>query len=287
MAGEIQNIPYAHSKGQGIPIEVVRLSELRTRRMSIDITAPTRHDFYVLKFVTGGAGAHWVDFTRHTLRKGDVLQIRPDQVHAFDAASRHEALLLVFRPEMVPETQVVPLAVHLSRPVHLEPRAFAFLVQVLELMLQMEQVPERLRLASMASGLLQAVIAGLDDLYSRQGDLPPTPAHRRALELVHRFERVLHQGGGRRSLADYAAELHATTRTLSRACHQVRGVSPKKLIDQCLALEAKRKLILGDHAVEEIAFDLGFSEATNFVKFFKRVAGQTPEAFREAQRRRS
>lgn len=285
MGTDIQNVPYAHSKGQGIPIEVVRLTELRTREMGIDITAPTRHDFYVLMFVTGGAGAHWVDFTRHALRKGDVLQVRPDQVHAFDARSSHEALLLVFRPEMVPETQVARLAVHLSRPVRLEPPAFAFLVQVLELMLRMEQVPERLRLPSMASGLLQVVLAGLDDLYSRQGGVPSAPAHPGVLELVHRFEQLLHQRGGRLLLADYAEQLHTTPRTLSRACHQVRGISPKKLIDQCLALEAKRKLILGDHAVEEIAFDLGFSEATNFVKFFKRIAGQTPEAFRDGQRR--
>ncbi len=284
MRAEIQKVPYSHSKGQEFPIEVVLLSELRARRMDIDITAPTRHNFYVLVFVTRGEGAHWVDFTRHALRAGDVLQVRPDQVHAFDGASRHEALLLVFRPEMIPEPQVMRLAVHLSQPVHLEPRAFAFLVEVLELILRMEQLPERLRLASMASGLLQAVIAGLDDLYSLPGDSPPTPARQRALELMHRFEQILHQRGGRRSLAEYAGQLHATTRTVARACHLVRGVSPKKLIDRCLVLEAKRKLILGDHAVEEIAFDLGFSEATNFVKFFKRVAGQTPEAFRAGQR---
>ena len=34
----------------------------------------------------------------------------------------------------------------------------------------------------------------------------------------------------------------------------------------------------------EQAVDLGFSEATNFVKFFKRIAGTTPEAFRREQR---
>lgn len=71
-----------------------------------------------------------------------------------------------------------------------------------------------------------------------------------------------------------------TTKTLSRACHQVRGLSPKKLIDGNLALEAKRNLVMGDHTVEEIALGLGFSEATNFVKFFKRITGRTPEVFR-------
>jgi len=277
MGDDVQIVPYSHSKGQDAPIEVVRLAELRKRIMTIDISAPTRHDFYVLIFVTDGSGAHWVDFTRHPLRKGDVLQIRPKQVHAFDADSAHDALLLVFRPEAVPESQVLRLAVQMSRPVHLEKRDFALLVEVLECLLS-----ERLRLASMASGLLQAVIAGLDEVYSRQNNHQHTPARQHALELIHRFEQLQHRSRGRRLLADYAKELHVTTKTLSRACQQIRGLSPKKLIDQNLALEAKRKLILGDGTVEETALDLGFSEATNFVKFFKRIVGQTPEAFRRA-----
>lgn len=281
----IQNLSYSPSKDSGIPIEIVRLSELRTREIDVDICAPTRHDFYLLMFVTDGAGAHWVDFARHKLRQGDVLHVRPDQVHAFDAKSRHEALLLVFRPESVSDSQVVQLAAQLDRPVHLGPRDFGLLVQVLELLEQIGRASERRRPTSMASGLLQAVIAGLDDHHSREGEPPPTPAHQRALELVHHFERLVHERGGRRSLSEYAGSLHVTTRTLGRACHQVRGLSPKRLIDQNLALEAKRKLILADHTVEETAFELGFSEATNFVKFFKRVAGQTPEGFRASQHR--
>ncbi|MGE9271366.1 MAG: helix-turn-helix domain-containing protein, partial [Verrucomicrobiales bacterium] len=59
--------------------------------------------------------------------------------------------------------------------------------------------------------------------------------------------------------------------------------SPKVMVDEAVALEAKRRLILSTETVESIAFGLGFSEATNFVKFFKRVVGETPEAFRLAQ----
>lgn len=35
-------------------------------------------------------------------------------------------------------------------------------------------------------------------------------------------------------------------------------------------------------AVAEIAHQLGFSESTNFVKFFRRQLGVTPTAFRQA-----
>jgi len=281
---DIQKVHYSHSKGRGVPAEVIRLSELRERKLTIDISAPTRQDFYMLKFVTAGEGGHWVDFIRHPLSEGDVLQVRPDQIHAFDGDSNHEALILVFRPEIVLADSIGRLAVHLSAPFHLGRQDFELLIQLIELMLKMDEVPEPLRLTSMAPGLLQAVISGLDDLYLRDNDELQAPAHHRASELVFRFEQLLHQRNERYRLSLLSDALHVTEKTLARACQKIRGLSPKKLIDQHFTLEAKRRLILSDDTVEGIAFDLGFTEATNFVKFFKRIAGQTPEAFRKEQR---
>jgi len=281
----IQDLGFAHSKGRGTPIEVIRLSELRRREMDdVDIAAPTRHSFYLLKFVTGGAGAHWIDFTKHSVSKGDVLQIRPGQVHALDADSDHEALLLVFRPETVSPDEIRRLAVHLDAPFPLEHRDHSAMVKLLEFIQQLDDVPEELRLTSMAPGLLQAILSGLNDLYLRRNEETRAPAHNRASDLVFRLESLLIDQPKRRPLSDCAGKLHVTPRTLARACHTIRGISPKQLIDQHLTLEAKRKLVLGDDTVEEIAFDLGFSEATNFVKFFKRIAGTTPEVFRQEQR---
>tara|TARA_R110002096_G_scaffold16106_2_gene54959 strand:+ start:4267 stop:5028 length:762 start_codon:yes stop_codon:yes gene_type:complete len=249
--------------------------------MEIDIAAPTRHRFYLLKFVTRGAGSHWVDFEKYSVSQGDVLQVRPGQVHAFDAESDHEALLLVFRPETVSPEQIRRLAVYLDAPFSLEPRDHTSMVQLLEFIQQMEEVPEELRLTSMAPGLLQAILSGLTDLYLRRNEETRGPAHNRASELVFGLENVLMDEPIRQSLSAYASQLHVTPRTLARACRTIRGISPKRLVDLHCVLEAKRKLVLGDETVEEIAFDLGFSEATNFVKFFKRIAGTTPEAFRQ------
>lgn len=251
----------------------------------VDIAAPTRHSFYFLKFVTDGAGTHWVDFTKYSVSKGDILLVRPGQVHAFDANSDHEALLLVFRPETVSPEHIRHLAVHLTEPFSIEHRDHEAIVQLLGFIQQMEEVPEELRLTSMAPGLLHAVLSGVNDLYLRRHEETRTPAHNRASDLVFRLECLLMNEPTRQPLSDYAKQLHVTPRTLSRACHAIREINPKQLIDRHFVLEAKRKLVLGDETVEEIAFDLGFSEATNFVKFFKRLTGTTPEAFRREQER--
>lgn len=101
-----KTVSICHSKEKGTPSEVIQDSELRRQKLNVAIPEPTRHRFHFLKFVTEGSGAHWVDFTRRSLSRGDFLEVRPGQVHALDAESDHAALLLVFRPETVAPKQI-------------------------------------------------------------------------------------------------------------------------------------------------------------------------------------
>lgn len=87
-----------------------------------------------------------------------------------------------------------------------------------------------------------------------------------------------------RSVADYAARLGYSPRTLTRACQAATGRSAKQLADARVALQAQRLLAHTTLPVAAIARTLGFSEATNFGKFFIREAGCAPGDFRRAQR---
>ena len=69
-------------------------------------------------------------------------------------------------------------------------------------------------------------------------------------------------------------------KTLSRVCLAATGHPVKQVIDARVVLEAKRLLAHTDEPVARISRQLGFSEVTNFGKFFARRAGATPAAFR-------
>ncbi|HWQ10373.1 MAG TPA: helix-turn-helix transcriptional regulator, partial [Holophaga sp.] len=84
-----------------------------------------------------------------------------------------------------------------------------------------------------------------------------------------------------RTVADYARRLGYAGRTLSRATMAAGGTSPKAVIAARVLLEAKRLLVHTDLPIGRLAVHLGFSEATNFTKFFRKHAGLSPEAFRE------
>jgi AraC-like DNA-binding protein len=106
-----------------------------------------------------------------------------------------------------------------------------------------------------------------------------------AFRIFTRFESLLEQSYAEtRSVAALARELGCSEKTLSRACNAVAGASPKELILRRVVLDAKRVLVFSNSTVKEISIRLGFSEPTNFVKFFRRQTGMLPLAFRDRAR---
>ncbi|MNE89947.1 Transcriptional activator NphR [compost metagenome] len=60
------------------------------------------------------------------------------------------------------------------------------------------------------------------------------------------------------------------------------GQSALQIIHQRLLLEAKRNLIYTNMTVSQVSDSLGFSDPTYFSRFFRRLGGQSPKAFRTA-----
>ena len=78
----------------------------------------------------------------------------------------------------------------------------------------------------------------------------------------------------------YAREVNLSNKRMNELTKKAVGHTVKQLIDQRLLLEAKRMISHGASSFKEIAFDLGFSEASYFTRFFKEQSGYTPEQFR-------
>lgn len=81
---------------------------------------------------------------------------------------------------------------------------------------------------------------------------------------------------------DYADLLFKSPKTLSNLFKQYNDQSPLHVINERIALEAKRQLAHTDKTVEELAFELGYSDAAHFSKFFKKQIGVSPNAFKKS-----
>ena len=283
-AEHIPRIPFRHSVGRTSPVEIVRLSHLRELELSHSIYDPMRLEFHEVHFVTTGTGAHWIDFERVPLEAGDVLHLRPEQVHAFDADCDHEAFLLLFEPRALKEAHLhQPARWQVNSVLHPPSSDFGVLTGLLRVQEALDKQSTHMLPASVGLHLLAAVFAGLADVVSaQQGRVDPTS--QRYEKLALEFEALLEsQHTSSKSVAWYSSELNTTTRTLARACRHARDASPKEMIDLRVVLEAKRQLATTSKTVEAIGFSLGFTESTNFVKFFRRIVGSPPDAFRRAR----
>jgi AraC-like DNA-binding protein len=80
---------------------------------------------------------------------------------------------------------------------------------------------------------------------------------------------------------DYADLLYITPNHLNALCKDQLGISAGQLIRNRILLEAKRLLVNAEFTVQQIAVDLGFKDASYFVRFFKKYEQETPEKFRK------
>lgn len=275
----VHDLSFRHEGGAKGRVELVRLRELRSRSLDHSIHQLTRPAFHVLMLCIEGEGAHRVDFQRVALVAGDVLHVRPGQIHAFEAGLTNEALLLLFRPQVLPPGAVPPEVDPLrARPWHPRAEDFDRLCRMCEAIGALEG-PTDLDLVPAAERLLHAAWTLVEQFRPRgEASEAPTPAR---LRQVRAFERsVLAHLVEHRGLGWHAARIGVSTRSLGRACHAVLGTSPKQHLDALVALEAQRELAHADDSIERIAERLGFSEPSNFTKFFVRTTGRTPRSFR-------
>lgn len=278
----IQDIPFARPDGVAVPFEVGPIAAVRARRMSHSIYRPTRLNFHIIQLVHEGQGQHFVDFESVPIQSGNLLHIRPGQIHAFDQTSDYQALAIMFLPEGL--ANPLPLSLtHPYRPRAIRPEAndFALLMTLAGLLGDLSGHQGAIQAHELGLHLLNAVIQALEAVVKLDDDPERSSAATPTIELVRNFERLLEQRFENRHQASwYAEQLDVSLRTLARACDTVLNTTPKRHIDARVALEAKRRLTFSPISVDALSFQLGFTEATNFVKFFQRAVGESPSAFR-------
>lgn len=91
--------------------------------------------------------------------------------------------------------------------------------------------------------------------------------------LVEKYFKEKHK------VSDYADLLFRSPKTLSNTFKKLGSASPLQIIQERIVLEAKRQICYTDKPVKEIAYDLGFSEPSQFSRLFKKITDKSPSSF--------
>lgn len=282
----VRAVQYAPPVHHPADVEVMDAEQVRRRVAAIPDRGVERVGFHVLLVVSSGSYEHMVDFEQHRCRAGSILLVRPGEVHEFGRPSTWDGWMCVFRAEdvvhrgMATDPLIEALA---SLPVHGQVGRSA-LPGAEECLRRMQadgglRAPPRtvtdLLLAQVRVLVLRLALA-LAPVEPVAVHDPHVLARFRAFRTAvdaehHRWHQV----------QDYARHMGCSAKSLNRATRAVVDRTAKDVIVERLVLEAKRQLAHTTLTVATVGTRLGFGEATNFVKFFRRETGTTPGRFRE------
>ncbi|WP_338869299.1 helix-turn-helix domain-containing protein [Spirosoma sp. SC4-14] len=263
-------------------------SKGEVRRHRSNFLIPHRKDFYFLCLVRDGSSRHWVDFVPYTLQPNTFYFAVPHQIQVKEATKPMDGIMLSFTEEylQLEENRSLRQLPIIQNPdngheLTLTSENRQFLDDLLQKILVEFNSSHSWR-NSMLQSYVSVLLIYLSRLYVEQIQLVRVSPDRRLLNefraYIESHYSQLHQ------VADYADLLNITPGHLNDRIKQQSGKTAIGHIHERLVLEAKRLLLHTDLSAREIAWQLGFEDAAYFHRFFKRLTGETPTAFRTAIR---
>ena len=112
-------------------------------------------------------------------------------------------------------------------------------------------------------------------------DRPPAP---RGSTMEPRLRWLDHSAGRDLTTAEIAAEARMSIRTLNRRFREQTGTTPLQWLHRARVRQAQHLLETTGDPVDRIGERVGFGSPTAFRERFKRIAGTSPQAYRQAFR---
>lgn len=287
---EIPQVGFFKKPGTEIEFEILALEKLFSRAWRLDppLDHPHRVQFHNILYITGGEGIHHVDFKPCAFSPGSLIFIAQGQVHAFDIRREITGYLLLFTNGYLEKnlihSDIISLYrlynYHLHEPVidPLDTGREEF-YDILKKMSREYHYQDDFAKDEILRLLLKVLLLKAERV---KGTVISREKNAEWLIRFSKFKELLATHHAEtRSVKEYARMLGMSPKHLNTICKSVSGETGKQCIDKFIILETKRVLATADKTVQEISYDFGFDEPTNFVKYFKKHTGQSPAQFRK------
>ena len=253
-----------------------------------NVLQPHRKDYYHLVFVQRGGSRHWVDMTPYELKENALYFSAPGQLQLKEKLQPMWGVSVAFTREFL---ALQPNAALAQLPLLRNPQNGHELLLTVPDVAFVEELLAKLEAEyhrsgewqlPMLSAYLTVLLTYLSRLYTEQfpGGEPSADQLllRKYRAKIEESFRELHE------VSAYAALLHISAGYLSEVVKAQSGKPAIAHIQERLVLEARRLLFHTPQSVKEVAYDLGFADASYFSRFFKRETGLTPAEYRAGSR---
>ncbi len=282
-------IGYHNESNPDSGFDIVKHEDLKQRNdIGHNPEITHRVSFYIVLLVRDGQGHHSIDFQDYKLQTRDVLTIRKDQVHRFHFSSELKGDLLLFREDFLVSylEQIEALkSLQLFNEFLIAPRTTLSELDykqmkdsVNRMKAEYEMMPDPYALQIIRSEL-HILITRLFRIKYQTNQKVLGKKH--LAEFIKFQELAEKHASSVHTVIEYAQLMATSTKTLNTICKSIINKTAKVMLDEIRIMQIKRRLLHTTDSIKEIAYATGFEETSNFYKFFKRLASQTPESFRQ------
>lgn len=249
-----------------------------------DLLVPHRKSHYLLVFIRKADSRQWIDMTPYEVKHNTVYFSGPDNMIVKEGFGELWSTGIAFTPAFLSSQDNASLN---DLPIIRNPYNGHELLLTAPDILFIEEIISKIRLEygqpgewqqRMLAAYLTVLLTYLSRLYTEQFKGKEKSAER---QLLKQFQEKINECFQQyHEVADYASMLHISAGHLSEVIKNQSGKPAIKHIHERLVMEARRLLFHTNNSLKDIAFDLGFSDASYFNRFFKRETGVTPAGFR-------
>ena len=256
-----------------LPVEVIDRTELLLRSAAAHLQVQQRPSFDYLMLMGRGRGVHTVDFVDIPARAGRLVRLRAGQTHSWDGSKSYDATIVLSAPGTSTPQPWFPGDPSFT---DLDSNELRTAVAVID---ALQRTQRDFDGADVGIRLLVSLFDSLAALFDQSAASRNSGS---ASPIYLAFRTAVERDvTSSRSVAHYARSIGYSERTVTRACLRATGLTAKQVVTNRLVLEVQRRLTRSDDSLADISQQVGFSEPTNFSKFFVRHTGVTPSAFRQ------
>jgi AraC-like DNA-binding protein len=251
----------------------------------ITTNRPHRLRFYEILFLTGGDGFVDLDGVGTAVRPCRLCFTAPGEIRRWRLPTAPQGYAVLFDGDFLREffsdARLLDLLLFFGNGrdcafLDVDAEEFARLIAIVETMHRELGAPR-----DVSDHILRALLYQLLAEVGRHRPSPPAGRRASRDSLPGRFHALVDVHFRKlRQVAQYAEALDVTANHLNQAVRSATGTTASDAIHERLFLESRRLLLHTSQSVAAIAQDLGFRESSYFNRFFKRLAGTTPRAFR-------
>lgn len=254
-----------------------------------DLLKPHRKDHYLFVLMRSGGHQQWIDMAPYVPKENSFYFVGPDNIIVKEVGKCMWSTGIAFTRDFMALQEGAALAnlpivknPHNIHELSLSPDDTVFIEDILVKLDTEYRKPGEWQQRMLAAHTT-ALLTYMSRLYAEQATAADATSDK---SLLKKFQSAVNENYLElHEVTDYAAQLNISAGHLSEVVKNQSGKPAIKHIHERIVLEAKRLLFHTDTSLKEIAYHLGFADASYFNRFFKRETGETPSSFRDSIRK--